>query len=203
MIKRNDGSFIMYYTVANKDPHSNLHCLSWATAKSPSDPFVDTTSQSFICPINQGGAIDPAGFTDELHGGSHWIVYKIDGNAIGHGGACGNTVAPIVPTPIMLQQVGADGHTLIGDPVKILTNGPEDGPYIEAPSLTYMNGKYVLLFSSQCYQTTGYDVQYAVADSITGPYTRVGTLFSTGTDGMVAPGGLDLAINGDHAVWHG
>jgi hypothetical protein len=46
-------------------------------------------------------------------------------------------------------------------------------------------------------------VEYATADSIKGPYTRRGQLLATGTDGLVAPGGLDIAINGDHVIWHG
>lgn len=202
VIQLNDGSFMMYYTAAyRRMPH--LHCLSYATARKITDPFVDTSKEPWICPTAKGGAIDIAGFADERNGGKRWVVYKVDGNAIGHGGACGNTVKPIVPTPILLQQVAQDGHTLIGSPKQILTNIASDGPYVEAPVLTYMNGKYVLFFSSQCYQTNGYDVQYAIADKITGPYTRKGRLFGTGTMGMKAPGGLDIAINGNKAIWHG
>lgn len=202
VVRTSDGTFVMYYTAALKS-HPNLHCLSFATAETLSDEFVDQSSNPWICPIDQGGAIDVAGFTDEYNGGKRWIVYKIDGNAIGHGGACGNTVKPIVPTPILLQQVGGDGHTRIGKPIQILTNIAEDGPYVEAPTLTRMGGKYVLFFSSQCYASTGYDVKYAVADRIEGPYRRMGQLLRTGDRGLVAPGGLDININGDKAVWHG
>jgi beta-xylosidase len=201
VVKAADGTFVMYYTAALKS-HPNLHCLSFATANTLADVFVDRSSAPWICPTAQGGAIDIAGFTDENNGGKRWVVYKVDGNAIGHGGSCGNTVAPIVPTPILLQQVSGDGHTKIGSPIQILTNIAVDGPYVEAPSLTRMGGKYVLFFSSQCYQTSGYDVKYAVADAITGPYTRMGKLLQTGDFGLVAPGGLDISINGDKAVWH-
>jgi beta-xylosidase len=192
----------MYYTAAYKK-HPRLHCLSYATAKRITDAFVDRSQEPWICPIKQGGAIDIAAFTDERNGGKRYVVYKIDGNAIGHGGSCGNTVAPIVPTPIMLQEVGADGHTLVGAPRQILTNTPADGPYVEAPALTYMNGKYVLFFSAHCYQTPAYDVQYAVADSIAGPYRRKGKLLKSEDMGLTAPGGFDVAINGDRAVYHG
>jgi hypothetical protein len=202
VVKAADGTFVMYYTAALKS-RPNLHCLSFATAKTLNDVFVDRSTEPWICPTGQGGAIDIAGFTDENNGGKRWVVYKIDGNAIGHGGSCGNTVAPIVPTPILLQQVSGDGHTKIGSPVQILTNIAVDGPYVEAPALTRMGGKYVLFFSSQCYQTSGYDVKYATADVITGPYTRQGKLLKTGDFGLVAPGGLDININGDKAVWHG
>ncbi|KAI7522725.1 hypothetical protein KC316_g19151, partial [Hortaea werneckii] len=154
----------------------------------------------WICPTNIGGAIDPSGYVDPQN--RRWVVYKVDGNAIGHGGECGNTIPPIVPTPIMLQQVGQDGHTLIGSPQQLITNGALDGPYVEAPSLTKMGNKFVLFFSSQCFATPKYDVSYATADNIKGPYTRHGPLFVTGSYGMTAPGGLDIAVNGNRAVWH-
>lgn len=202
VVQRADGSFVMYYTAALKS-NPRLHCLSYATAKKITGPFVDNSKQPWICPLKQGGAIDIAGFTDERNGGKRYVVYKIDGNAIGHGGSCGNTVKPIVRTPILLQEVGKDGVTLIGSPKQILTNIASDGPYVEAPALTFMNGRYVLFFSSQCYTTDGYDVQYAVSDKIAGPYKRMGRVLGTGDFGMKGPGGLDVAINGEKAVWHG
>jgi beta-xylosidase len=175
----------MYYTAALKS-QTNLHCVSYATSKTVTGPYTDTSTQPWICPTSEGGAIDPAGYTNA--DGTRWVTYKIDGNAIGHGGECGNTVAPIVATPLMLQQVAQDGRTKIGSPVQILTNGVSDGAYIESPSLTKLGGKYVLFFSPQCFR---------------GPYTRRGQLLATGTAGLKAPGGLDIAINGDHAIWHG
>ncbi|KAK6434242.1 hypothetical protein LTR95_009570 [Oleoguttula sp. CCFEE 5521] len=196
-----DGSFIMYYcaSLASKPA---THCLGYATSKNVEGPYVDTSSSPWICPQSQGGAIDPAGFLDAGLN-ERYVVYKVDGNSIGHGGECGNTVKPIVPTPLILQQVNVDnGRDLIGSPIQILTNGPADGPYVEAPSLTYLSGKYVLFFSSQCYATPNYDVSYAISDKITGPYTKNGPLFVTGTLGLTAPGGMDVAINGDHAVFH-
>lgn len=195
-----DGSFVMYYTAALKSK-TNLHCLGVATSKHVQGPYKDSSSTPWVCPTAQGGAIDPSGYLNS--DGTRWVVYKIDGNAIGHGGVCGNTVAPIVSTPIMLQQVNAaDGVTKIGSPVQLITNGKYDGPVTEAPSLSYLDGKYVLFFSSNCFATPKYDVSYATATNIKGPYTKYGPLFVTGTDGMTAPGGLDIAVNGDHAVWH-
>ncbi|TKA33582.1 hypothetical protein B0A50_00418 [Salinomyces thailandicus] len=195
----NDGSFVMYYTVAWK-AHPALHCVSWATSKNVEGPYKDSTTTPWICPTAIGGAIDPAGFLDD--DGSRWIVYKIDGNAVGHGGVCGNTVKPIVSTPIMLQQVRQDGHTKIGNPIQLITNGPNDGPVVEAPSLGKLDGKYVLFFSSNCFATTKYDVAYATSKNLKGPYTKYGPLYVTGNLGMVAPGGLNIAVGGEHAIWH-
>ena len=98
-----------------------------------------------------------------------------------------------------------NGFTRIGTPLKIFNNEDRlaDGPYVEAPALNYMSGKYVLFYSPQCYTTPKYAVAYAIADDIRGPYKRSGTLFKTGGPlGFQAPGGLDVAVNGDHAVWH-
>lgn len=198
---RNDGSFIMYYTAALK-AYPYIHCLAFATSRRVDGPYVDRSSAPWICPLKQGGAIDPAGYVNR--DGTRYVAYKVDGNAIGHGGECKNTKKPIVPTPIILQQVNAqDGHTKVGSPIEILTNIPSDGPYVEAPSLSFLNGKYVLFFSPQCFVSPKYSVSYAVSDDIRGPYRRQGTLFATGDLGLKAPGGLDIAVNGDHAVWHG
>ncbi|KAG9656587.1 hypothetical protein KCU64_g5771, partial [Aureobasidium melanogenum] len=104
----------------------------------------------------------------------------------------------------MLQQVSVDnGFTKIGSPTTLIVNDPADGPYVEAPSLTKMpDGTYVLYYSSNCYTTPLYDVSYATLRNIKGPYKKFGGLLQTGTYGLTAPGGLDLAVNGDHAVFH-
>jgi beta-xylosidase len=118
-------------------------------------PAYDT--QQALTFSSQGGAIDPSGFQDA--DGTRYVVYKIDGNNIGHGGSCNNGVAPIVPTPIMLQQVESDGITLVGGAQEILTNGEYDGPLVEAPSLSRISDPssaggqlYILFFSSNCFR---------------------------------------------------
>lgn len=111
---------------------------------------------------------------------------------------------PIVPTPIMTQEVNKlEGHSKIGSPQITLTNIPSDGPYVEAPALTYLNGKYTIIFSTNCYMDDKYDVQYATASNILGPYTRKGQILRTnGSFGLTASAGLDVAVNGDHVIWH-
>ncbi|KAK3678023.1 hypothetical protein LTR78_002118 [Recurvomyces mirabilis] len=195
-----DGSFMMYYTAAYVR-NTKLHCVSFATSKNVDGPYVDAKVEPWTCPVAQGGAIDPSGYLNA--DGTRWVVYKIDGNAIGHGGSCGNTVRPIVQTPIMLQQVAADGHSKIGNPIQLISNDLDDGPVVEAPALAYLDGKYVLFFSSNCFATSLYDVSYAIASDIRGPYRKGGPLYVTGNMGMYAPGGLDVALNGNRAIWHG
>lgn len=198
------GKYILYYSAALQS-NGAIHCLGYATSNNIEGPFVDNSAQPWICPVKQGGAIDISGFCD-MKKNKRYIVYKVDGNAIGHGGECGNTVEPVVETPILIQQVDVtNGFTKLGTPLEIFNNDDRlaDGPYVEAPALNYMSGKYVLFYSPQCYTTPKYAVAYAIADQITGPYIRSGTLFKTsGSLGFQAPGGLDVAVNGDHAVWH-
>lgn len=179
VVRLKDGSYVMYYTAALKS-NPKLHCLGVATSATVLGPFKPTDMTTpWICPTAQGGAIDPAGYEDP--DGTRWVVYKVDGNSIGHGGSCNNGVKPIVSTPIMLQQVNdADGHTKIGVPAgPLIANGPADGPVTEAPSLSRMtDGTYVLFFSSNCYATPKYDVSYATAKHIKGPYTKYGPMVS-------------------------
>lgn len=113
-------------------------------------------------------------------------------------------VPPIVPTPILLQAVENDGVTLQGDAIMLLDNtGIPDGGSTEAPSLVKSDSTYVLFFSSGCFVTTNYTVNYAVAQSITGPYQRAPQpLFVSGDYGLVAPGGMSVHSDAKHMVFH-
>ncbi|KAI9697707.1 MAG: hypothetical protein M1820_007694 [Bogoriella megaspora] len=194
-----DGSFVMYYAAATAED-SSKHCTGAATASQVTGPYMPNGNGPLECAMDMGGAIDPSGFRDT--DGTRYLTYKIDGNSIGHGGSCNNGIPPIIETPIMLQQLDADGITKVGPARTILVNQPADGPLIEAPSLTRAkSGEYVLFYSSNCYTSTQYDVAYAVADSITGPYTRVASLFQS-TSGLVSPGGADIDADGTHMLFH-
>jgi beta-xylosidase len=149
----------------------------------------------------EGGAIDASGFRDA--DGKRYIVYKIDGNSLGLGGSCGNGVAPQKPTPILLAPVQEDGITLTGGPVQLIDRDDADGPLVEAPSLARLvNGQYALFYSSNCYTSTAYDIRWAAAHDIMGPYTKYGPLLATGMAGFTAPGGATIAADGEHMVFH-
>lgn len=155
---------------------------------------------------SNGGAIDPAGFIDPSSG-SIYLTYKIDGNSLGGGGPCGNADGSH-STPLILQQVSPkDGITPIGRPVKLLDRGAGDGPLIEAPSLARSkDGTYILFFSSNCYNTEWYDISYATARNIRGPYTKSKKpLLVSGDRGgmMKSPGGIDVAMDATKVAFHG
>ncbi|GAB7352988.1 hypothetical protein MBLNU459_g3553t1 [Dothideomycetes sp. NU459] len=204
--KLDDGTFIMYFSATtNTAGDGALHCVGTATSASITGPYTPDEAP-FVCPTAQGGAIDASGFREA--DGTRYVAYKIDGNALGHGGVCNNGVAPIASTPLMLQRVAAaDGTTKLGDAVQLLTNDEAagDGPDVEAPVLLHAaDGTHVLFYSSGCYSTTGYTVSYATSTAgIAGPYARAAApLFETGSDGLAGPGGADVALTGEYMVFH-
>lgn len=200
--RMDDGTYVMYFSGQVKASPAH-HCIGTATAKTILGPYTPS-KEPFACDVTVGGSIDPAGFQDA--DGKRYVVYKIDGNSIGRGGLCLNGIAPFVPTPILLQEVGQDGLTKIGDPIQILDREDVDGPLVEAPSLLRTkDGVYVLFFSSGCFTSPTYNVDYAVADSVKGPYTRSpsGPLVRTNDAfGLTAPGGATPVVDGSSIVFH-
>lgn len=211
-----DGKYIMYYAAArNRWPnpddkterpqlanepailrdHPVPHCIGAATASKPLGPFQPIATP-IACPIDQGGAIDAAAFTD--HDSTPYVLYKVDGNNIGHGGDCGNMVQPRVATPIMLQRLKSDMVTPDGPAETILDRTNADGPLVEAPELVRSSeGVYFLFFSSGCTREPTYDLKYATAEHITGPYTRADdALLRTGDWDLHAPGSAGLFPDG-------
>ncbi len=185
-------------------PHCRTHWAPVPEGTFPISSMVHIANTSLTRPSNsQGGAIDPAGFTDS--DGTIYVVYKIDGNSIGHGGNCNNGIAPFAPTPIMIQPMEADGVTPRGRPTKILDRSDADGPLVEAPSLVWSReGVYVLFFSSNCFAGPNYDTSYATASNIMGPYTKSGRpLLVTGSgNNLYSPGGTDVLADGKKIVFH-
>jgi beta-xylosidase len=108
----------------------------------------------------------------------------------------------------MLQQVGNDGVSLIGEPEEMITNDAVDEGGVEAPTMLYGAGRgvYFLIYSSGCYTSSTYTVRVATATSLTGPWTKSTSSFLvTGqTDAQVyIPGGVDVTADGSKIVFHG
>ena len=67
----------------------------------------------------------------------------------------------------------------------------------------WKNHSYVLFFSSNCYNTDLYDISYATASSISGPYTKASSpLLVTGDYNLTAPGGATPRSDGAFMVFH-
>ena len=105
-----------------------------ATSKYPQGPY-DVTDQPLICDDAGGGVIDPVHFND---GSQNWIIWKVDGNALGGATTCtgGNKSGEYIPTWIKIQRVSKDGLTLEGEE-KIIYNhgGKGDDGVVEGPAM--------------------------------------------------------------------
>jgi beta-xylosidase len=202
VIQRGDGKFVMFYSGQVKHWGSH-HCIgvSVSEGEDPSGPFIPQ-DQPFACPKVNGGAIDPSPFRDV--DGTLYVTYKGDGNSVGHGGDCNNGLYPIAETPIYLQKLESDSITPTGDPVVIFRNEVEDGPLVEAPRMVRTSaGIYYLTVSSHCFTSLKYNVKYATATNITGPYTRASSpLLQTGDYGLRSPGGASISQDGTKMVFH-
>ena len=167
----------------------------------PTGPYVPQP-EPLSCRLDQGRSIDPAGFTDT--NGRRYVVFKVDGNSIGNGGDCNNSIPPIQPTPILLQEVAEDGYTLIGDAVQILDRDESDGPLVEAPNLILEGDTYFLFYSSWCFTDPQYNVLYATSKNINGPYQKTGNeLLKTGMFGLQSPGSATACQCGSMMLFHG
>lgn len=202
--QRDDGKFLMYYSaVTNTAGNGRFHCVGMAVSDTIEGPYDSNTDEPFACPTNDGGALDASSFRDS--DGTLYALYKIDRNSLGKGGNCNNGIEPILKTQIMIQKVEADGTKKIGDPIQLIDNSICDGPLVEAPyMIRNADNTYILFFSSNCYTTDLYDTSYATSKSPTGPFEKTKTtLFVTGTQGMIGPGGASVAADGVHFALHG
>jgi beta-xylosidase len=178
---------------------SGKHCIGTATSSSITGPYAGQESP-LACHTDKGGAIDPSGFQDT--DGTRYVVYKVDGNSL-------NSDGTTHPTPIMLQRLTSDGVAPEGDAIQILDRDNADGPLVEAPSLLSVDGTYYLSFSSNWYNSLNYDVSYATASAVSGPYTKVhapdAPLLVSGDASDVGPlggpGGADFLDEG-RIVFH-
>lgn len=194
---------MVYYSGELKDWQMH-HCIGAAISesKSPKGPYRPQNT-TLACPRKKGGAIDPSPFRDV--DGKLYVTYKIDANSIGHGGVCNNSKKPFVTVQLMLQELKEDGITPVGNPVPILeSNQRDDGPLVESPNLIRTpEGVYYLFFSSHCFLSPKYDIKYASASSVKGPYTRAKrALLQSGDFGLKGPGGATVSTDGTKMVFH-
>ncbi|TID15233.1 putative glycoside hydrolase family 43 [Venturia nashicola] len=198
-VVQTDSGFVMYFA-ASKASNEAVHCLGTATSSTIQGPYAPSPN-IFACDEARGGSIDASGFYDP-NTQKRFVTYKIDANSLVPGGMCGNGNVPMVSIPIMLQEVASDGITPVGGATQILDRIDADGPLIEAPNLTILNGQYYLFFSSNCFNLPEYDISFAVSNSVYGPFTRGGPFLVTPDLGLTAPGGASISKDGSYIVFH-
>ena len=130
-----------------------------ATSTSPSGPFVDDSTSAFICPYQEGGAIDPSIYIRS--DGTPWLLWKSDGD-------CCNQ-----PTYIYSQQLSPDGLSTVGLPHQLIgATQPWEGGLVEAPSMIKEGSTYWLFYSANLWGTPNYRIGIAECSSVIGPCTK-------------------------------
>ncbi|KAF4547253.1 Hypothetical protein D9617_50g044320 [Elsinoe fawcettii] len=199
VVELSDHSFLLYFSTSPAEDRSKK-CIYTARSQNVIGPYLPD-HDALDCSLSQGGSLDLSGFVDT--DGKRYVTWKMDGNAIGNGGSCGNGVPPLVDTPLMLQQVGDDGVSKIGPSTVILRRDDIDGPTIEAPQLIKRDGLYVLFFSNNCFDSPLYTQSYAYSRDIRGPYRKAARpLYTLGDYGLAGPGGGEVIGDGSKIVFH-
>ena len=174
---RPDGTYVMYYStpatipleclanassagcVRTANGVSSAMCISRATSTSAAGPFVDDSSSAFICPVAQGGAIDPSVFIDQA--GSPWLLWKSDGDCCG------------LPTTIYSQQLTPDGLSVAGPAHTLIeASQPWEGGLVEGPSMLESYDNLWLFYSANEWGTDDYGIGIAHSASVVGPCTK-------------------------------
>lgn len=187
---RPDGTFVMYYATPQPpttDGSPRRQCISRATSRAAGGPFVDDSTGPMICPVDQGGAIDPSVFVD---GSTPYLLWKADGD-------CCN-----LPTIIYSQQLSADGLSTAGDPVELIRDTQSwEANLVEAPSMITNGEKYILFYSANDWATPNYAIGVAVCESVTGPCSKpLDEPWLPSIDFYSGPGGQEF-FDAEDRIW--
>jgi hypothetical protein len=207
--ERPDSSYVMYYSTPATVPlgclatppstgcvktthgETNAECISRATSASPTGPFVDNSTSAFICPLDEGGAIDPSVFV--ASDGVPWLLWKSDGDC------CDEA------TSIYTQQLSSDGLSTVGPPHRLLgATQPWEDKLVEAPTMIQDNNHIWLFYSGSLWGHKTYGIGIASCESVTGPCTKPldHAWVSSDADGVSdqGPGGEEFYETGS-IVW--
>jgi hypothetical protein len=164
-VQRVTGGWALYFTTLVRGLDPPTRCIGSAFSRSPRGPFVATT-HAFICQLDHRGSIDPRVFVES--DGRLVMLWKSEDNA--------NPAVPGPdqdgPTGIYAQYLSANGRTLLGQPVKILTpTEPWEGTIVEAPDMIEAWGTYWLFFSGNWFNQPSYGIGVAACQTPFGPCT--------------------------------
>lgn len=181
-IHRVGDRWVAYFSARNRADGSLA--LGAATAPNALGPYTDLGRPLLHDPTP--GVIDAHYF--EAPEGRRYLLYKIDGNAIGR------------PTPIFIQELADDGVTLRGARTQILVaDRAWEGGLVEGAWMIHEGGSYYLFYSANGYATSRYAVGVARSSSPRGPFTKLGDpiLVSNSTFGGPGHGSIVRGPRGD------
>jgi hypothetical protein len=179
------GGWVLAFTAATHDGHQ---CIGVATSSHLGGPYRPE-DEPLVCDVERGGSIDPS-FVDDGRG-TQWLLYKDDGNCCG------------LPTVIRSVPLTDDGLELAGEPHELVRADREwEGGLVEGPTMSLVDGRWLLLYSANRWDDDDYAVGAAWCDSPAGPCTKQeGPVLSAGP-GMDGPGGTEFVGRSSVVVFH-
>jgi len=145
------GKYYLYYAARHKD--TGAHTIGVAVADKPEGPFKDKGSP--LVPYNNPATIDPFVLED---GDKLYLYWGSD------------------RVPLLIQELSADGMSVVGDPAPVLSpstgfEGYED--LVEGPWVIKREGYYYLFYSGDdCCDEPHYAVPGARSTSPEGPFEK-------------------------------
>jgi beta-xylosidase len=187
-VLRRPSGYVLYYTA--RDATSGFQCIGHAVSPRAEGPYVDDARHAFVCQTSAEplcGSIDASPFVDD--NGAAYLTWKSDENSTACRGA----------PRIWAQRLSPTGLELVGARASILSRDrPWEGALIEGPSMLKHDGRYLLFYSANDWQSASYAVGYATCSSPLGPCTKVTTdapLFASHGDAL-GPGGQEFFSDG-------
>lgn len=180
VVQGTDGRFYLYYNAASNICHISVS----DTPEGPFTPYGDVCGPDGVA----FGAIkmfDPGVLVDDDGRVYLFTGFCMPGPVPEHFKRMGADAA--FPEYSMGFELAADMKTIVNGPVRILPGGNvtagtgfEGHGFYEASSPRKINGKYVLVYSSEL----SHEMAYAIADAPLGPYAYAGALVSCADFGL-------------------
>lgn len=202
-VAESEGRWWMYYSLGHGDRD---HTLRVAVANSPLGPFRDTGVD--LTP-DERFAIDPSPFRDP---DGTWYLFHardvLDGDRVG-------TMLAVDVLDSMTRLRGEprtvlapSGDWQLFQRERVMYGRSYDWHTLEGPCVLHRQGRYWCLYSGGSWETPGYAVAYAVADSPLGPWSEpvdAERLLQTVEGRLLGPGHNSVVVGpdgGDVAVYH-
>lgn len=178
--------YLFYSGLVKNTPR---HCIGRAVADDPAGPFVDDSTQPFLCPLDLGGAIDPSPFVDD--DGRAYLLWKNDGITL-------RREASLWSLPL-----DADGNADPSGSVRLVgTDQRWEYPHIEGPSMTRVGDSYWLAYSGNWWNLDAYGVGLARCTGPAGPCEKpFDRPVLASRPGAWGPGGLEFFRDPDNRLF--
>lgn len=168
------GTFYLYYSAGRSDED---HRLMVAASDRPEGPY-EQVAGPLVDPTVRPFTIDPHPFRDD--DGQWYLFYARDFLDTEHGNRAGTAL--VVDRLDQMTHLAGQERTVLRARHNwqlFLAQRPMYGKIfdwhtLEGPTVRKHGGKYYCLYSGSNWQTENYGVDFAVADTVMGPYDNAG-----------------------------